>query len=195
MGAPFRTLCPGDGLEGDNAWLAVRAGEQAVEVAKLFAHIGLNAIDDLAGERHGRAYTDYKAHAVSLPVSETQVQLLLARFCLATRLNCLLGPLLTLGYFPTCPPHRGRPSSCLGGWLRWRRFCVQSHGRHPGPGLPRNALWRRPSWCGDDSTGPAYQLCGGSRAFHQRNRGSAGAAGHLTKRTSAGAGAHSSKIS
>jgi len=89
MGALFRTLCPGIGLEGDKAWLAARAGEQAVGVAKLFAHIGLKAIDDLAGERHGRAYTDYKAHAVSLPVSETQVQLLLARFCLATRLNCL----------------------------------------------------------------------------------------------------------
>ena len=89
MGAPFRTLCPGVGLEGDKTWLAARAGEQAVEVAKLFAHIGLKAIDDLAGERHGRAYTDYKEHAVSLPVSATQVQLLLARFCLATRLNCL----------------------------------------------------------------------------------------------------------
>ena len=44
-----------------------------------------------------------------------------------------------------------------------------------------------PSWCGNDSTGSARQLCGGSRAFHQRNRGSAGAA-HRTKRTSAGAG-------
>ncbi len=89
MGAPFRTLCPGEGLEGDKAWLAARAGEKAVGVAKLFAHIGLKAIDDLAGERHGRAYADYKAHAVLLPVSENQVQLLLARFCLATRLNCL----------------------------------------------------------------------------------------------------------
>ena len=34
---------------------------------KLFAHIGLKAIDDFAGERHGQAYVDYKAHAVSLP--------------------------------------------------------------------------------------------------------------------------------
>ena len=42
-------------MEGDKAWLAVRAGEQAVEVAKLFVHIGFKAIDDLAGERHGRA--------------------------------------------------------------------------------------------------------------------------------------------
>ena len=41
------------------------------------------------GEHHVRTYTDYKAGAVSLPVSETQVQMLLARFCLATRLNCL----------------------------------------------------------------------------------------------------------
>ena len=33
---------------------------------------------------------DYKAHAVSLPESETQVQMLLTRYCLATRLNCLV---------------------------------------------------------------------------------------------------------
>ena len=89
MGAPFRALCSGEGSERDLTWLAARASEQAVEVAKLFAHIGLKTIDEVAGERHGRTYTDYKAGAVSLPVSETQVQMLLARFCLATRLNCL----------------------------------------------------------------------------------------------------------
>ena len=89
MGAPFRALCPGEGLERDIAWLVARADEQAVGVAKLFAHIGLKAIDDLAGERHGQGYVDYKAHAVSLPESETQVQMLLTRYCLATRLNCL----------------------------------------------------------------------------------------------------------
>ena len=79
----------GEGLERDIAWLVARADEQAVGVAKLFAHIGLKAIDDLAGERHGQGYVDYKAHAVSLPESETQVQMLLTRYCLATRLNCL----------------------------------------------------------------------------------------------------------
>ena len=89
MGPPFRTICPGVGLEGEKPWLAERAGEQAVEVAKMFAHIALKVIDDFAGERHGRAYADYKKHAVSLPVSETQVQLLFARSCLATCLNCL----------------------------------------------------------------------------------------------------------
>jgi hypothetical protein len=89
MGAPFRTLCPGEGLDRDVEWLTTRADEQAVGVANLFAHIGLRAIDDLAGERYGQAYTDYKAGAFSLPVSETQVQMLLARYCLATRLNCL----------------------------------------------------------------------------------------------------------
>ena len=60
-----------------------------MEVAKLLAHIELKTIDEVAGERHVRTYTDYKACAVSLPVSETQVQMLRARFCLATRLNCL----------------------------------------------------------------------------------------------------------
>jgi len=64
IGAPFRTLCPGEGFEGGKAWLAARPGEQAVEVAKLLTHIGLKAINDLAGERHGRAYTDDKARTV-----------------------------------------------------------------------------------------------------------------------------------
>ena len=49
MGAPFRALCPGEGLERDFAWLLARADEQAVGVAKLFANIGLKAIDDFAG--------------------------------------------------------------------------------------------------------------------------------------------------
>jgi hypothetical protein len=75
MGAPFRALCPGEGLERDLAWLAARAGEQAAGVAKLFAHIGLKAVDDLAEERHGQAYSDYKAGAIALPESETQVKI------------------------------------------------------------------------------------------------------------------------
>ena len=78
MGAPFRTICPGESLEGDKAWLVARAGEQAVEVAKLFFHIGLKAIDGLAGARLGRAYTDYQVRGASLSASKTQVQLLLA---------------------------------------------------------------------------------------------------------------------
>ena len=60
MGAPFRALCPGEGLERDLTWLAALASKQAVEVAKLFAHIGLKTIDEVAGERHGRTHTDYK---------------------------------------------------------------------------------------------------------------------------------------
>ena len=168
MGVPFRTLCPGEGLEGDKTWLAAQVGEQAVGVAKLFAHIGLKAIDDLGGERHGRAYTDYKAHAVSLSVSETQVQLLLARYCLATRLNCLAR------YLPSVisqPALRivddllvASVAGCAGEDSASNH---QSHSRHPGPGPPRNAILRRPSGCGNDSTGPARQFCGGSRAFHQ----------------------------
>ena len=37
----------------------------------------------------GLAYENYKAEAAALPKSEAQVQLLLARHCLGTRLNCL----------------------------------------------------------------------------------------------------------
>ena len=46
MGAPFRPLCPGEGLERDFAWLLARVDEQAVGVAKLFAHIELKVIPD-----------------------------------------------------------------------------------------------------------------------------------------------------
>ena len=70
------------------ASLRVRLSKfKAAGVAKLFAHIGLKAVDDLAEERHGQAYSDYKAGAIALPESETQVQMLLTRYCLATRLN------------------------------------------------------------------------------------------------------------
>ena len=43
----------------------------------------------MAEERHGQASSNYKAGAIALPESETQVQMLLTRYCLATRLNCL----------------------------------------------------------------------------------------------------------
>ena len=50
LGAPFRTLCPGEGLDRDVEWLTTKAGEQEVEVgiAKLFARIELRAINYLA---------------------------------------------------------------------------------------------------------------------------------------------------
>ena len=100
-----------------------------MEVAKLFSHIGLKAIDGLAGARLGRAYTDYQARAASLPASETQVQLLLARYCLATRLNCLAR------YLPSAisqPALRIVDDLLVAsGWLRWRRFRDQPHSRHP----------------------------------------------------------------
>ena len=58
MGAPFRALCPGEGLEKDLTWLTALVSEQAVEVAKLFVHIGLKTIDEVADERHWRTYTE-----------------------------------------------------------------------------------------------------------------------------------------
>ena len=89
MGAPLRSLCPGDGLDSDRAWLAAQAGKQAAEVARLFAHLGLKAVDAAAGARYGPAYENYKAGAAALPESAAQVQMMLARYCLGTRLNCL----------------------------------------------------------------------------------------------------------
>ena len=89
MGAPLRSLCPGDGLDSDRAWLAAQAGKQAAEVARLFAHLGLKAVDAAAGARYGPAYENYKAGAAALPESAAQVQMMLARYCLGIRLNCL----------------------------------------------------------------------------------------------------------
>jgi hypothetical protein len=89
MGAPLRSLCPGDGLDMDRAWLAMQAGMQAAEVARLFAHIGLKAVDAAAVARFGQAYEMYKGGASALPESAAQIQMLLARYCLGTRLNCL----------------------------------------------------------------------------------------------------------
>ena len=89
MGAPFRSLCPGDGLERDKAWIAAQAGKQAAAVQLHFAHLGLSAVDAAAGARLGHAYENYRMGAPTLPESEAQVQMLLARYCLGTRLNSL----------------------------------------------------------------------------------------------------------
>ncbi len=72
IGAPLRTLCPGAGLERDLAWLSEQAEKQAAEVALLFAHIGLTAVDAAAEDCvwHGHAYTEYKARATILRQSE-----------------------------------------------------------------------------------------------------------------------------
>jgi hypothetical protein len=67
MGAPYRPLCPGSGLEEDRAWLAAQAGKQAAGVQLLFAHLGLEAVDAAAGAHLGLAYEDYKAEAAALP--------------------------------------------------------------------------------------------------------------------------------
>ena len=82
-------LCPDGGLAGDRAWLEAQAGHQAAGVAQLFAHLGLAAVDAVAEERHGQAYRSYRERAATLPASEPQIKMLLARLCLGTRLNCL----------------------------------------------------------------------------------------------------------
>ena len=49
----------------------------------------LKAVDTAAEARLGEAQADYKAQAAALPETEAQVQMLLSRYCLGTRLNCL----------------------------------------------------------------------------------------------------------
>jgi len=141
--------------------------ERASRRRKLFAHIGLKAINYLADERHGRAYTDYKfIRGILSPSSDVSYSLL------PRHAPQSLGPF--------SQPALRTVDDLLGHFsrLRLRGFRDQPHSRHPGSYHSRNAPRRRPSWCGDDSIGPAHQLCGGSRAFHQQNRGSARVAGH-----------------
>ena len=64
-------------------------GQQAAGVAQLFAHLGLAAVDAVAEEWHGQAYGSYRERAATLPASQPQIKMLLARLCLGTRLNCL----------------------------------------------------------------------------------------------------------
>jgi len=67
MGAPLRCLCPGPGLEGDIRWIRDRAHERAREVARLFAHLGLEAVDEEVGRlspaEHQAQYDEYRLRA------------------------------------------------------------------------------------------------------------------------------------
>ena len=93
MGAPLRCLCPGPGLEGDIRWIRDRAHERAREVARLFAHLGLEAVDEEVGRlspaEHQAQYDEYRLRAALLPQSDPQVKVFLTRHCLGTRLNCV----------------------------------------------------------------------------------------------------------
>ena len=68
---------------------------------KAVAHIGLKAVDDLAEERHGQAYSNYKAGAIALPESETQVQMLLTRYCGGGAVRVLTEG--TVNHLQVCP--------------------------------------------------------------------------------------------
>ena len=69
--------------------VAVQAGEPAAEVGLLFAHLGLKEVDGAAEARSGPAYETSMPKAAALSESAAQVQMLLARFWLGARLNCV----------------------------------------------------------------------------------------------------------
>jgi len=93
MGAPLRCICPGPGTEGDIRWIQDRTHERALEVAHLFAHLGLEAVDEevarLSPGGHRAVYEEYRRGAAVLPQSDPQVKVFLTRHCLGTRLNCV----------------------------------------------------------------------------------------------------------
>ena len=133
---------------------------------KLFAHIGLKAVDDLAEERHGQDYSNYKAGAIALPESETQVQMLLTRYCLATRLNCLARYLPSVISQPALSIVDDLLVATVAGCAGESPTNITA-ATQGGPWPPRNALWGRPSGCCDDSAGPAHQFGRGGRALNQ----------------------------
>ncbi len=164
MGVPFRTLCPGEGLERDLAWLAVRVGEQAAGVAKLFAHIGLKAVYDLAEERHGQVIRTTRPTPLHCQSQKPK--------CRCSSLDTALPRASTawLAIFPQSSPNSPSAFDLLVATLAG---CA---GESP-TNLTAATLRRRPSGCCDDSAGPAHQFGRGGRALNQRNRGSVGAAG------------------
>jgi len=129
-----------------------------------------------------------------LPASETQVQLLLARSCLTTRLKCLARYLPSAISQPalrivddllvaTVAGCAGEDSATnLTAATQGRALLAMRYGGV----LP-----------GAATTAPAQHVSSVAAVerFISEMGGSAGAAGHRTKCTSAGAGAHSSKRS
>ena len=78
---------------GDIRWIHDRTHERALEVAHLFAHLGLEAVDEevarLSSGGHRAVYEENRRGAAVLSQSDPQVTVFLTRHCLGTRLNCV----------------------------------------------------------------------------------------------------------
>ena len=78
-------------------WVKDRAKDIAFGAAMLFAHLGLQAVDDVAaGYAGAEAFRDHKNDAAILPENESQIKLFLTRFSFMSRLQCIARSLPSL---------------------------------------------------------------------------------------------------
>ena len=67
-----------------------RAKEIAAEVALLFVHLGLDAVDSVvSGYTGAEVFASYKRDAAVLPEDERQIMVFMTRFSFMPRLNCV----------------------------------------------------------------------------------------------------------
>ena len=85
MGSPLRLVEREDGpAEVSKAWLRQQVAGMAEATASLFAHLGLDAVDEAASEL---GFDNYPEVVPRLPKADPQVQNFVARYTLARRLN------------------------------------------------------------------------------------------------------------
>ena len=85
MGSPLRLVeREGGPAETSKAWLRQQVVRMAEATASLFAHIGLDAVDEAAGVL---GFDNYTVDVPCLPKADPQVQNFVARYTLARRLN------------------------------------------------------------------------------------------------------------
>ena len=85
MGSPFRLVeREGGPAETSKAWLRQQVVRMAEATASLFAHIGLNAVDEAEGVL---GFDNYTVDVPCLSKADPQVQNFVARYTLARRLN------------------------------------------------------------------------------------------------------------
>jgi hypothetical protein len=133
------------------------------------------------GRAYGPAYENYKSEsgAAVSPEFSAQVQMILARYCPCTRLNCLSQYLsMSITDELLVETVAGLAGESSGADL--------TRGAESLP--PRHSFRRLPPRCGDDSTFPARLLSGGHRALHRRDWNRAGPAGCRAERATARAG-------
>ena len=86
MGAPMRVLFDDDRAAEDRDWMRAQIHVKADETKCLFAHMGIAAVDAVAESQRVVGYQPSDT-VPCLPEEEAQLQFILTRYCLSTRLK------------------------------------------------------------------------------------------------------------